>query len=191
MEALFHFVFELIKIAILVSVYATLILLTFKLIAKYRRGSWFDRVSRNKLKFWLINGIIIFIGLFVFMFTHYGDHGLGDSARIPIGHFREIKEINGTQSYIQDSKKGNYSLSIDSLYISEDFVYGLTGKHNENYYGKFFLYNLKNNEVKVFETTEDFENELTNYALAKNVKFQDFNYYYNQYWNGWRFWMLP
>src|SRR5690554_2919160 len=103
MEALFHFVFELIKIAILVSVYATLILLTFKLIAKYRRGSWFDRVSRNKLKFWLINGIIIFIGLFVFMLTQYGDQGLGDSARMPSGYVREIRGMNGTQSYMQAS----------------------------------------------------------------------------------------
>lgn len=191
MEALFHLIFELIKISILGSVYATLTLFTFKLIAQFRPDSWFDRVSMKKLKFWLGSGFIISVGLFMFMMTHFGNHGLGDAARIPTGHFRDIQEINGTQAYLQDTENGIYACDIDSFYISDDFVYGLTGSQNENYEGKYFLYDLKNNEVRTFTTIEDFQYELTKNGLDQNVEFKDFNYYYRKHWSGWRFWLLP
>jgi len=191
MEALFHLIFELVKISILGSVYATLTLLIFKLISKYRPDSWFDRVLRKKMRFWFISGFIISVGLFGFMTTHFGDHGLGDGARIPVGHFREIQEINGSQAYIQDVDNGIYACDIDNFYFSDDFVYGLTGKHNENYEGKYFIYDLDKNEVTTFKTKTEFENELTKNGLDQNAELHDFNYYYRQYWSGWRFWLLP
>ena len=191
MEALFHLIFEIIKISILASIYATLTLLLFKLIGKYRPDSWFDRVARKKFKFWFISGFIITVGLFGFMTTHFGDHGLGDGARIPIGHFREIQEINGTQAYIQDIENGIYALDIDNFHITDDYVYGLAGSHNENYEGKFFLYDLDNNEVKTFKALTEYQNELKQNGLDQNAELKDFNYYYRKHWSGWRFWLLP
>lgn len=191
MEALFHLVFEIIKISILGSIYATLTLLIFKIVGKNRPDSWFDRVSRKKLKFWFLSGFIISVGLFGFMMTHFGDHGLGDGARVPIGHFREIQEINGTQAYIQDIENGIYALDIDSFHVTDDFIYGLTGSHNENYDGKFFLYDLDNNEVNTFKTLIEYQKELKQNGLNPNIQLHDFNYYYRKHWSGWRFWLLP
>jgi len=191
MEALFHFIFELIKISILGSIYATVTLLIFKLIGKFRPESWFDRVAKKKLKFWFISGFIISIGLFAFMTTHFGDHGLGDGARIPIGHFREIGEINGTQAYIQDIDDGIYALDIDEFFITDDFVYGKTGVHNENYEGDFFIYDLDKNELKTYNSDNEYFKDLAKNELYKDVELKDFNYYYRQYWSGWRFWLLP
>jgi hypothetical protein len=104
MDVLFHFIFELIKISILGCIYATLTLLTFKIIGHYKPDSWFDKVSKKKLRLWFLSGLVISVGLFFFMFTYFGDHGLGDSAKVPIGHFKVARQINGIDTYLQNSK---------------------------------------------------------------------------------------
>ena len=76
---LFHFIFELIKISILGCIYASLTLVAFKIIGRYKPDSWFAKASRKKLRLWFLSGLIISVGLFGFMFTYWGDHGLGDS----------------------------------------------------------------------------------------------------------------
>ena len=97
MEVLFHFIFELIKISILACIYGSLIRLVAIIIGRHNPESWFSRVPNKKVSFWYLYTRIIFVCLFCFMFTHYGDHGLGDHARIPISHWREIEQINGNQ----------------------------------------------------------------------------------------------
>jgi hypothetical protein len=190
MEALFHLIFELIKISILGCIYATLTLLAFKLIGHYKPDSWFDRVSKKKLRLWFLSGLTISVGLFFFMFTYFGNHGLGDSARVPIGHWRAIQEVNGTQAYIQD--EGPVSMiEIDKFIVSDDFVYGLTSNANENYDGNFFVYDLVNNTVKRFEKENDYIAFLKTKNLDTRPEYKDFNYYYGKYWHGWRFWALP
>ena len=189
MEVLFHFIFELIKISILGCIYATLKLVTFKFIGRYKPGSWFDKVSKKKLRLWFLSGLVISVGLFLFMFTYFGDHGLGDSARVPIGHWRAIQEVNGTQAYIQD--EGPVSmLEIDKFIITDDYVYGLLGDANENYEGKYFAYDLINNKVQTFEQEKDFVGFLTTHNLNTKPDYKDFSYYYSRHWNGWRFWLL-
>jgi len=51
MEALFHGIFELIKISILGCIYATLTLMTFVAIGHFKPGSWFDRVAKKNYDF--------------------------------------------------------------------------------------------------------------------------------------------
>lgn len=188
MEAISHFIFELIKISILGCIYATFILLTFKVIGQNKPKNWFNQVSKKKLRLWFLSGFSISLALFVFMFSYWGDHGLGDSARIPIGYWRAIQETNGTQAYIQDN--GISALGIDKFIIADDYVYGLTDDTNENYEGKYFVYDLANNKVKTFLQENEFNNFLTAHHLDIKLEFKDFSYYYKKYWNGWRFWLL-
>lgn len=188
MEVLLHFIFELLKISILGSIYAFLTLETFKIIGHYNPDSWFDRVSKKKMQLWFISGLIISTTLFIFMFTHYGDHGLGDSARIPLRHQREIQETNGTQAYIQDT--GISALVLNKFIITNDFVYGLTDA-NENYDEKYFVYDLADNSVRTFEQENGYLNFLTAKNLDTRPDYKDFSYYYKQHWSGWRFWTLP
>ncbi len=124
------------------------------------------------------------------MFTYYGEHGLGDSARVPVGHWCAIQEVNGTQAYIQDEGPVNM-IEIDDFIIADDYIYGLTGDRNENYDGNYFVYDLVNNDVTTFEDKKEFTHFLTENNLNINPDYKDFRYYYRQYWNGWRFWLLP
>ncbi|RZK54943.1 MAG: hypothetical protein EOO87_09090 [Pedobacter sp.] len=190
MEVMIGFVAELIKISILSCIYAFVAMLIFKIIGSYKHGSWFDRVSRKKLKLWLLSGFFISLGLFIFMFTHYGDHGLGDSARVPIGHWREIQQTNGTLTYIQEDGKVSV-LAIDKFVIADDYLYGFISDMNENYNAKYFIYDLVNNNIKTYEEINGYLNFLTTKNLHERTEYKDFNYYYRQYWTGWRFWILP
>lgn len=187
--ALFHLIFELIKISILSCIYASLILLIFKIIANYKPNSWCDRISKKKLKFWFSIGLYISIFLFFFMFSHFGDHGLGDSARIPIGHSKAIQEVDGVQAYIQD--EGPISMiEIEQFKITDDFVYGYISEENGNYEGSYFIYDLVNNSIKTFSKESDYINSLKTKNLDNN-DYKDFSKYYDQYWKGWRLWLLP
>lgn len=190
MEALFHLIFELVKISILGCIYATLMLAIFKIIGHYKPDSWFSRVSKKKMRLWFSSDLIISVGLFLFMFTYFGDHGLGDSARVPVGHWRAIQEVNGMQAFIQD--EGPISMiEIDKFIVTADFVYGLSGDATENYDGKFFVYDLANNIVNTFEQEKEYSDFLISKNLDTKPAYKDFNYYYRQYWSGWRFWTLP
>ena len=188
--ALFHFIFELIKISLLSFIYASLTLLVFKIIAHYKPNSWFDKLSRKKLKLWLLSGLLISVFLFFFMFSYFGDHGLGDSARVPIGHWKAIQEVDGEQAYIQD--EGPIAMiEIGKFTITENFVYGLKSDTNGNYNGNYFVYDLVNNSIKTFQQENEYINFLEENKLDKKPNYKDFNYYYGKYWHGWRFWLLP
>ncbi|HXU26993.1 MAG TPA: hypothetical protein VN698_07165 [Bacteroidia bacterium] len=189
MEVLFHFIFELIKISMLGCIYATLILLTFKIISRFQPDSWFDRVSKKKLRLWFLSGLFISTGLFFNMFSYWGDHGLGDSARVPIGHSRSIQQIDGTTGYIQDEGPVRM-LSMDKFIVTDDFIYGSVDSQNENYDGKYFIYDLVNNKVQTFNQEKYFIRYLTILNLNTKPDYKDFDYYYAEHWHGWRFFLL-
>ena len=189
MEALLHLIFTLIKISILSCIYAAIILVVFRIIGSYKPNSWFNRVSKKKLRLWFRCGFIISVSLFIFTFTYFGNHGLGDSARVPVGHWKAVKEINGTQAYIQDEGPVS-AIEIDRFLVTDNFVYGIASDSNENYEGKFFVYDLANNIVTTFTNVKEYVNFLKTNNL-KNNDYKDFRYYYSQYWHGLRFWLLP
>ena len=190
MIVLCHLVFELIKISILSCIYAVLVLIIFKTIARYRPNSWFDRVSNRKLRFWFFSWLYISVGLFFFMFSYYGDHGLADDARVPIGHGRAIQQMDAVQAYIQD--EGPVSMIvIDKFVVTDEYVYGIAGEGNENYEGNYFVYDLVNNKVKTFLQEKDFIDYLASKNLETRPTYKDFNYYYDEYWTDLRFCLLP
>lgn len=123
------------------------------------------------------------------MFTYFGDHGLGDSARVPIGHWRAIQEANGIQAYIQDEGPVKY-IEIDKFIVTDDYVYGFASDANENYEGGYFVYDLVNNKVNTFEREKEFINYLTRTNLDTKPDYKNFSYYYNRHWNCWRLWLL-
>src|SRR4051812_25130839 len=124
MEVLFDFIFELFKISIQSSVYATLTLLVFMLIGHYKQDSWFARVTINKKRLWFVNGFLISITLFCFMFTYWGIHGLGDFARIPIGHGKDVRQINGSGAYLPNTNNRRSEMNIGYFAITNNYICG-------------------------------------------------------------------
>ncbi|MFS2188967.1 hypothetical protein ACCC92_19980 [Mucilaginibacter sp. Mucisp84] len=84
MTTLFHLLFVVIKSSILGLLYTPVVwflwVLFLKAQKKYTGFKWFSVFAVYK---------IVSISLIVFSFTYYGNHGLGDESRIPLGHGEE------------------------------------------------------------------------------------------------------
>ena len=189
MEVMFHFIFELIKISILGCIYATLTLVTFKIIGHYKPDSWFDKVSKKKLRLWFLSGLVISVGLFLFMFTYFGDHGLGDSARVPIGHFKVVRQINGSDTYLQNSKGDQ--LGITNFDYDSDRLYAETQREFNGEKGDFVVWDLRDDNWIFYRTKDDYLKEAKKNNYPTPETFEDFFTFYKRHWHGWRFWLLP
>lgn len=193
MEVLFHFIFELIKISILGSIYATLTLLTFELIGRYKQDSWFDRVSQKKLRFWFLSGLVISVGLFFYMFTYSGDHGLGDSPKIPIGHGIVVENTNWTEyGYLKGIKTSDkIDIEMTKFIVVDNMLIGNLDSWFYGFENSYFVYNLKNKEIQEFKTKAEFDTFVKENNLPTSEELLTFEENYRKHWSGWRFWLLP
>ena len=192
MEVLFHLLFELIKISILGSVYATLIVYFLKLLHKFKPNLWLEKILNRKKRTWFVIGFLVSISLFSFLFSYWGNHELGDGARIPIGYEKEISNTNGNECAIItgiQSKEGN------DIYTTKFKIDGkkVCGNYESDFYdysNGYFVYNLESNELTEFTTEIEYNVYAIKNELPKTNEFLSFDDNYRNYWLGWRFWFL-
>lgn len=183
MEVLFHFVFELVKIAILASAYAVIVTFIIRVAGKCKPGSWFDRVSKMKQQFWMYAGIVAVL-LFLYMSSYWGSHGLGDSARIPVGYGKTVNQIDGNTTYITPTENAAGDIFINEFAISGKFLFA----HTEG--SEVIVWNMKTGDLELLNHPSGIQ-AFKNKNDIKDLVFEDFNDHYNKYWHGWRFWLLP
>ncbi|MES2139584.1 MAG: hypothetical protein V4511_07730 [Bacteroidota bacterium] len=192
MEVIIHLILVLIKIAILGSIYATLALLTFKLIGRLRPNSWFDKVSKKKLRLWLVGGLLSSSALLIFMFTYWGNHGLGDGPQIPISNGEIITNTNWEDvCYLNLPNDKRQGFEIEKYFVINN---KLCGKIDTNsfyeYEYQFFIFDLITKKTQEFKT----ENQYNLFAKTNGIitadKLQRFRENYRSYWGGWRAWFL-
>jgi len=190
MEVLIHILFTLIKLAILGSIYTTIVLLFFKLIEFFQPKSCTNRIFKKKLRFWFSSGAIISTGIFLFATTHWGNHGLGDSARIPLHYRKTVNQMNGTQAYIEGLKYQYGALWVDNFAITSDYLVGKTKSSPVDNPKDYFVWNLKTNKINYFDTENEYEEFAENQNLPLEKDFKPFWNHYSDFWDGWRFWTL-
>ena len=119
------------------------------------------------------------------MFTHWGEHGLGDYARIPLINSFEIENINWMdESFIEIR---NDIVNFKKFQVVDDKLIGeLLYVDGQN----FFVLDLKNSKYYTFESLDQLNN-YTSKQLNISLKLESFHDNYNHYWSGWRFWFLP
>ncbi|WP_431157845.1 hypothetical protein [Winogradskyella poriferorum] len=191
MEALFHLLFQLLKILILASFYSTLIILILLIFLRIRPISRLEKVNKEKKKYWFISGIIFSIILFIYSFTYWGNHGLGDSARIPIGYFKEVGEINGTDAYIKPRNYPYGNLLVDCFRTSENYLLGTTKPSTVDWPKPYFSWYLSKDHIIFFDSELEYSEHLKAIGLSKITRCKTFRENYKDYWGGLRFWLLP
>lgn len=188
MEVLFHFIIELVKISILSCIYGTLIFVTFNFIGYYKPDSWFASVARKKLRLWFLCGLLISVGLLIFMFTYFGNHGLGDNAILPVGHFKVVKQTNGSDTYLENSY--GEEQGIKRFMFDNDNLYAETKKTNSQS-GDYLVWNLHTDSWVYYNTKDEYLKEVRQRGFPHPEVFQEFWEFYKRHWHGWRFWTLP
>lgn len=173
MSALFHFGFELFKIAALSAVYAFLVYSVASILGSKKGGmSVFFRYF-----------IIIAVILFVFQFTYYGNHGLGDNSILPIGHGKTVRQ-GDDWAYFTPAGRGAGQIHVNSFAVRNSNLCASTDDG-------FFFYNLAEDKMSKFASKGIYNSFASVHNLPSTGQFQDFNTQYAAYWNGWRFWTMP
>jgi hypothetical protein len=187
MEYLFSLIFTIVKVLLQASAYATLLLILAKMYAKFSPNSKVAQLASNGRRFRRLSGLIVLLGLFFIANTPWGDHGLGDYARIPLGNGEIIEQINGMEAYFQ--AEAPLKLSTDQPFIDSFAVAGdvLCGKASDK---SFFTYDLATKQQRIFADSQEYTAYANEHALPAITDFKSFDKHYHDYWGGWRFWLL-
>jgi hypothetical protein len=177
MFVLTHLLFELIKIAILSFIYTAIFLLVCELVLKLKNGI----PGFIRSRFWVIYKVIYGL-LFVFSFTYYGDHGLGDESFIPLGN-GETMRLSDTFVYFNPNGKSD-QIAVNTFQVKDNILCASVDSG-------YMVYNLKNKEVRNFKTDMLYNIYASKHNLPPNGQFHDFFSHYKDYWMSWRFWLLP
>ncbi|TSD67498.1 hypothetical protein FFF34_008935 [Inquilinus sp. KBS0705] len=171
MAASFHFVFELLKIAVLAAVYAGIFICLWSIRRNFKK----EITKFSKIY------LTVYVVLFVFMFTYYGDHGLGDESRIPIGHWEAIDASDG---YPYFRPKGENEVRLFKYVVKSDVLCATVDSG-------YMAYDLNDDRLNKFASITDYESFASKNHLPLVKEFMDFYPQYDKYWGGWRFWLLP
>jgi hypothetical protein len=192
MEVLFNLLFELIKISILGSLYATLIVYLLKLVFRFNPNPWLQKILNRKKRTWFVIGFLVSISLFSFLFSYWGNHELGDGARIPIGYEKDISNTNGAE---YANIKGIQSQDGNDIYTTKFKIDGnkVCGNYESDFYdysSGYFVYNLESDLLTEFANENEYNIYAVKNELPKTNELLSFNENYSNYWLGWRFWFL-
>ncbi len=127
--ALFHLVFEFLRISVLSLIYGFVLWL---IVAKFFKKEWFKK--RGVMP-------IIFILLLFWRFSYWRNNGLGDSGMVPLNSDYRVTMVDFSSAYLEHNGSnvqylGN-QLSFDKLYVKNDTLYGITWE------GDYIGYDLK------------------------------------------------
>ncbi|UOQ53704.1 hypothetical protein [Hymenobacter cellulosivorans] len=188
MEALFHLVFTCLKIAILASVYATLLLKLVRWYGPRAPTHPIVQASRPGRRFWWGSGFLMSVALFGYSLTYWGNHGLGDYARIPLGHGAAMEELNGVQAYFEPIRQlpGHADNGEVLAYqVHDDMLCATLGPDTT-----YVVYHLGSQYSHLFADRAEYETYARAHELPRPIEFEDFKQHYRRYWGGWRFWLL-
>ena len=190
MFALFGLAFELIKISILTVIYSLLLLFLSRLTKFIRNNNVLYRSTKNILKFCLLVGPFIFLGLSVFLFTHYGNHGLGDDSRVPINYGQTISNIDDRFTFFNATPDSQ--VAISNYIIKENKIFANGVNEDENSSDSIYIvYDLITKKLTQFKTKKQYSDYAAKNSYPSINEFYDFGKHYDEYWNRWRFWLLP
>ncbi|QHI39102.1 hypothetical protein IMCC3317_45030 [Kordia antarctica] len=193
MEVLIHFIFQLIKIGILASIYAFIFIIILLIIRKLKPTKFLERVKTQKIKSWFISGFLISIGLFVYAFSYWGNHGLGDGPMIPIGHWKTVENTNWNEyGYLKGHKTSDrINIETTRFKVTNDKLCGNLESWFYDFENSYFVLDLKTDKITEFKTVTEYDEYAGKNKLPKSHEFLSFEQNYRNHWGGIRFLLLP
>ena len=192
MEALFHLIFQLLKIGILSFIYSSILIELLILIDKIKPFEFVKKIKSNKKKYRINFGLFISLGLFIYSFTYWGNHGLGDSALIPIGYSKTISNINWTEYSHLNNVQTSDEIKIETtkFKVKDAKLCGNLDSWFYDFDNSYFVLDLKTDELIEFETEKKFNEYAIKNDLPKSDELLDFRKNYSDFW-GVRLLLLP
>lgn len=184
-------VFLILKIAVQASIYSTIILFAFFIVAKTTHLSFPKKLMKHKFISWFITGFIISILFIVYAFSYWGNRGLGDYARIPIGNDYEVGNIDGASTYFEGADNPGRQAFLNRFAIYEDKLCAeFYGFNADDCKDCVIILDIYSGQTKEFHSTKEYEAYASVLHLPLKKDFKDFFANYWDYWGG-RVFFLP
>lgn len=193
MEVLFHFIFQLVKIVVLASLYSLILIGILAFVGAFKQTEFLKRVKKESMKFWFLYGLLISSGLFVYSFTYWGNHGLGDEPKIPIGNWETIENVNWTEFGCLNGQKTSDGKDIETtrFKVKNNKLCGNLKSSFHDFEHSFFVLDLKTDELIEFKTESEYNIYAVRNRLPESNELLSFEQNYKNHWSGIRFWLLP
>jgi energy-coupling factor transporter transmembrane protein EcfT len=188
-----------VKIIILSSIYATVILLIVLFLSKTIKLTWTKKFVDRKLRFWLLTHLIVSVLLFVTAFSYWQDTGIGDNSKIPVGYGQTIQSEDFEWTYFypdpDKTEPNKDELIIGNYKIIDRFLCAEVSHQNTNSPSfDYIVYDLKNKSLKTFNSKQEYSSYASKNVLPQAKDFYDFRKHYHEYLNNrpkWKTWLLP
>lgn len=191
--------FIIIRIILLSTVYASIILLIVYIISRKTQNQWLRNRMNHKFRNWLLLHFLISVCLFLYSFSYWQYTGLGENPSIPIGYGQRIysPDFAWTDFYpdLNKTELNKDELQIENFIVKDNILCAKVS-HQQSNSPKydFIICDLPNRTNQTFLT----EAEYTAYAKTKGLpmkgEFYDFRTHFQEYFDKqpkWKKWLLP
>ncbi|MBC5835898.1 hypothetical protein [Flavobacterium bernardetii] len=155
----------------------------FNLLNIFYPKNQFSKIAENKTLYWFKSSLVISIFIFIFSFTYWGDNGVFNTYRIPLGYEREILESNdglGHELIGCPESLGDFTITENNVCGYKATYVGDSFKTKSDV---FLVWNLETNKVKVFKTQQEYTDYAKNHHLPTEENFKTFDENYSNYWD--------
>ena len=193
MFGIFGLIISLIIIFIYSLIYAGLSQTIIFALAKLTNLTWPKKLT--EYKYLTFSYLCFFFGI-VFLINHFSywnDGGFGDSYRIPIGNGYQVSNIDGAQTYFEDSKTGGGRQAFLTKFAlaNKKLCANFQGFNSSDCVDCYLVFDTKLEKIFEFYSSEQYEV----FAKANNLpvieSFKDFMENYDVYWSKNSKWYLP
>ncbi len=195
----FDFFALIIKIIVLSTVYATLLIVACIYIYRKTGNNWLKKRLNYKLRNWLFLHLLISVCLFYYSFTYWQDTGLGENPSLPIGYGQRIysPDFEWTDFYpdLDKTELNKDELQIENFIVQDSVLCAKISHQNSNSPNyDFIVCNLQSRTNKTFLTEADYNKFAIENKLPLKDNFLDFKTHYRNYFDKkpeWKKWLLP
>ena len=128
----------------------------------------------------------------ILLFSYYLNIEFGSKTTIPIGYKKNIISSNWTKfARIEGIKnKDGNAIYTTKFRIEDTRLCGNFESDSCNYSNNYFVYELDKNKLTEFKNTSNYNSFAQKHKLPSANEFQNYETNYDEFWNGYRFWLF-
>lgn len=192
MEMLYQFLTNPIKVVFFAFLFLILLLNALHVISRSNDNLLVSDILNHKRRIWQIVGILTAMSFSILLFSYYLNIEFGSKTTIPIGYKKNIVSSNWTKfARIEGIKnKDGNAIYTTKFRIEDTRLCGNFESDSCNYSNNYFVYELDKNKLTEFKNTSNYNSFAQKHKLPSANEFQNYETNYDEFWNGYRFWLF-
>ncbi len=192
MEMLYQFLTNPIKVVFFAFLFLILLLNALHVISRSNDNLLVSDILNHKRRIWQIVGILTAMSFSILLFSYYLNIEFGSKTTIPIGYKKNIISSNWTKfARIEGIKnKDGNAIYTTKFRIEDTRLCGNFESDSCNYSNNYFVYELDKNKLTEFKNTSNYNSFAQKHKLPSANEFQNYETNYDEFWNGYRFWLF-